>query len=112
MTDSSDPSAPASEDEREAAVETHKPKSWHGPGEFFRECLIIVVGAALDRCRSAMIEKYEDWARGAPQPETPPASLSAGAFLMTTFTALCLLLDIIAATILVVFDLSDICRSG
>jgi hypothetical protein len=25
-------------------VETHKPKSWHGPGEFFREYLIIVVG--------------------------------------------------------------------
>jgi hypothetical protein len=25
-------------------VETHKPKPWHGPGEFFREYLIIVVG--------------------------------------------------------------------
>jgi hypothetical protein len=25
-------------------MEAHKPKSWHGPGEFFREYLIIVVG--------------------------------------------------------------------
>jgi hypothetical protein len=25
-------------------VEIHKPKSWHGPGEFFREYLIIVAG--------------------------------------------------------------------
>jgi hypothetical protein len=25
-------------------MEAHKPKPWHGPGEFFREYLIIVVG--------------------------------------------------------------------
>jgi hypothetical protein len=95
-------------------VETHKPKSWHGPGEFFREYMIIVVGvltalggeqavewmhrqtevaetrealreeiaqngaivvqgAALDRCRSTLIEKDEDWARGGSRPEIPPA---------------------------------------
>jgi hypothetical protein len=95
-------------------VETHKPKPWHGPGEFFREYLIIVVGvltalageqaiewthrqtelaetrealreeiaqnaslvllgAAMDRCRSKMIEKSEDWARGGPRRELFPA---------------------------------------
>lgn len=26
------------------AVEAHKPKPWHGPGEFLREYLIVVVG--------------------------------------------------------------------
>ena len=25
-------------------MDIHKPKTWHGPGEFFREYLIIVVG--------------------------------------------------------------------
>ena len=95
-------------------MDIHKHKSWHGPGEFFREYLIIVVGvltalggeqavewmhrqgelaetrealgeeiahnvaliilgAAMDHCRSGMIEKYETWARGeSPQPENPP----------------------------------------
>jgi len=94
-------------------VEIHKPKSWHGPGEFFREYLIIVVGvltalggeqaiewmhrqtelaethealraeiahnsavialgSAMDRCRSAIYEKYVGWARGGPRPEKPP----------------------------------------
>jgi hypothetical protein len=95
-------------------VETHKPKFWRGPGEFFREYLIIVIGvltalggqqavdwihqknelaetrealreeiaedlglvafgAAADRCRSAVYEKYVDWARGGNRPEgTPP----------------------------------------
>jgi hypothetical protein len=28
-------------------MEAHKPKSWHGPGEFFREILIIVVGVLI-----------------------------------------------------------------
>ena len=114
MTDSSEPSVSAPEDKREASVDIHKPKSWHGPGEFFREYLIIVVGvltalggeqaiewihrqgelaetrealraeiaqngaivaagAALDRCRLAMDDKYDDWARGGPQPERLPA---------------------------------------
>lgn len=95
-------------------METHKPKPWRGPGEFFREILIIVVGvlialsgeqavewmhrqnelaetrealreeiaqnagivvlgAAMDRCRSVTLEKYADWAHGGPRPETVPA---------------------------------------
>ena len=28
-------------------METHKPKSWHSPGEFVREILIIVVGVLI-----------------------------------------------------------------
>jgi hypothetical protein len=115
MTDSSEPSVSAPEDKREASVDIHKPKSWHGPGEFFREYLIIVVGvltalggeqaiewihrqgelaetrealraeiaqngalvalgAALDRCRLAMFDKDDDWARGGPEPERLPAT--------------------------------------
>jgi hypothetical protein len=30
---------------------------------------VVTVSAALDRCRSAMLEKYAAWARGGPRPE-------------------------------------------
>jgi hypothetical protein len=40
--------------------------------EIAQNASLVALGSALDRCRFAMTEKYEGWARGGPQPEILP----------------------------------------
>ena len=40
--------------------------------EIAQNSALLAVGAATDRCRLALYEKYVDWARGGPQPERAP----------------------------------------